>query len=242
MKNRNKFVVEVTTMENFAEIVKSIVESYYGDDYSVIVHPVPRNNDLPRTGLVIKHGGTNISPIIYLDEYYKRYAKGESLVALCKEIIATYEKIKMSTDFDMSMIVNFKKVQETICLRLVNAKMNQELLQNVPHLMFHDLAMVFYILLSKDGRELATITVQNNYLDVWGVGVEEVYQYAIRNTKHYFDIIVTPVFDMIMREFLGDMNDETARELYELLGSDKGSQISSIVEETLGGYQAEEKM
>lgn len=218
----NEFLVEVTTMELFEEMVKGVMRLHYGEDYNVATYPVPKNNGTFKTGLVIMDNQVNITPTIYLDGFYTRFAQGEPMDALCEEIIELYEENRLVADFDMSMVRCFDRVQNVICLRLVNAKMNKELLKNVPHVLFHDLAIVFYILLARDSQELATIMIQNKFLDAWQVTIEELYQHAITNTKRWFDIAITPVLDMMLRTFAEDMTEEQKSELYGLLGADAG--------------------
>lgn len=218
----NEFSVEVTTMELFEEMVKGVMKLHYGEDYNVATYPVPKNNGTFKTGLVIMDNQVNITPTIYLDGFYTRFSQGEPMDTLCEEIIELYEENRLVADFDMSMVRCFDRVQDVICLRLVNAKMNKELLKNVPHVLFHDLAIVFYILLARDSHELATIMIQNKFLSIWQVTIEELYQRAICNTKRCFDIEVTPVFDMVLKAFAGDMTEKQKAELYALLGADAG--------------------
>lgn len=77
--NGGKFIMTNGTikgMEAFAGTVKSAMEAYYGDEYSVQVNTVVKNNDLHLTGLTILSKGSNIAPTIYLENYYQMYMDG----------------------------------------------------------------------------------------------------------------------------------------------------------------------
>ena len=208
MMNQRIFEVEVTTVESFAEVVRCIMEEYFGDGYSVTLMDVPKTNGLVLTGLVIKEDKVNIAPTIYLNGYYERFAGGASMETLCEDIIKTYLKARKTSDFDVKTLTSFECVKKDICFRLVNAKMNEELLESAPHVMLHDLAVVFYVLVSKDWGGVATILVRDKLQEIWGVSAEELYQIALSNTPKHFPVTVTCMTDILKERAVQRMGEE----------------------------------
>lgn len=208
MMNQRFFEVEVTTMESFAEVVRGIMEDYFGDGYSVTLMDVPKTNGLVLTGLVIKEDKVNISPTIYLDGYYEKFVEGASMETLCREIVAVYAKTRKTTDIDMRMLTSFESVKKDICFRFVNAKMNEELLESAPHIIWNDLAVIFYVLVSKDWGGVATILVRDELQEIWGVSEETLYQIALSNTPKHFPATVYSMADILKERVMQRMGEE----------------------------------
>lgn len=208
MMNERFFEMEVTTMEMFAEVVKCIMEDYFGDGYSVTLMDVPKTNGLVLTGLVIKEDKVNISPTIYLDGYYEKFTQGASMKKLCEEIIKIYLKARKTSDFDMKTLTSFARVKKNICFKVVNAKMNEEMLESVPHVIFHDLAVVFFVLLGKDWGGVATILVRKELQKIWDISTEELYQTGLSNTPKHLPVTVTTMSDIIRNRVEEKMGKE----------------------------------
>lgn len=208
MMNQRFFEVEVTTMESFAEVVRCIMEEYFGDGYSVSLMDVSKTNGLVLTGLVIKEDKVNIAPTIYLNGYYERFADGASMETLCEDIIKTYLKARKTSDFDVKTLTSFASVKKDICFKLVNAKMNEESLESVPHVILHDLAVVFYVLVSKDWGGVASILVRDELQEIWGVSAEELYQIALSNTPKHFPVTVTCMADILKERAVQRIGEE----------------------------------
>lgn len=85
------------------------------------------------------------------------------------------------------MISSFDSVKEKICFKLINAEKNQELLQDVPHIPFMDLAIVFYVLVGQSSNGNATALVRNSMMQLWGnPDVYDIYDLAKMNTQRLF--------------------------------------------------------
>lgn len=123
----------LTTMEAFAGTVKTAMQTYYGDDYRVTIQDLHKNNNLVLTGITILKKDCNIAPTIYLNQAYEQYQKGLTLSDICKEVIRLYEEYKAQKSVDISFVTDFSKVKSHICYKLINAKKNEELLEDVPH-------------------------------------------------------------------------------------------------------------
>lgn len=188
----------IETFEAFVVAVKEAVETICVS-CTVSVNEVTKNNGLMLTGITIKSEDTNIAPTIYINKMYEEHVAGTSIVELVNRIISIYEENRVHSDFDVSSITDFNKVQDKICFKLVNAERNKDLLKRVPYVPFHDLAVVFYILLSCEASGNATVTIKNDMLSTWGIDdINEIYELAKHNTARLLKATVSNMFDVLM--------------------------------------------
>ena len=207
----------ITTMEAFAGTVKSAMEVTYGEDCRVSVQEVKKNNGLVLTGLTILKKDCNIAPTIYLNQAFEQYQEGRTLESICREFIRVYEEHKVQTDFDVSAVTDFEKVQNRICYKLINAEKNEELLADAPHVMMEDLAVIFYILVSKDSEGTGTITIRNNMLSYWNVDTDTLYELALTNTQRIFRGSVQSMASVMTEILSHKLDEESAQEFYDMV-------------------------
>ena len=207
----------ITTMEAFAGTIKAAMEATYGEDYKVSVQEVKKNNGLVLTGLTILKKDCNIAPTIYLNQVFKQYQDGRSMESICRELIAVYEEHKVHTDFDVSAVTDFAKVQNRICYKLINAEKNEELLADAPHMMLEDLAVSFYILVSQDSDGTGTITIRNNMLSFWNIDTDTLYELALTNTQKIFRGSVQSMASVMTEILSHKLDEESAQEFYDMM-------------------------
>lgn len=207
----------ITTMEAFADTIKAAMEVTYGEDYRVSVQEVKKNNGLVLTGLTILKKDCNIAPTIYLNQVFEQYQEGRTMENICREIIGVYEEHKVHTDFDVSCVTDFAKVQNRICYKLVNAEKNEELLADAPHVMLEDLAVIFYILVSNDSNGTGTITIRNNMLSYWNVDADTLYELALTNTQRLFRGLVQSMASVMTEILSHKLDEECAEEFFDMM-------------------------
>lgn len=207
----------IGTMEVFAGVIKEAMEVNFGDGVRVTVQKVTKNNGMVLTGLTIMDKTSNLAPTIYLEPYFNDYNCGEPMKDICQRIQRVYEENKVTDDFDVSMVTDFSRAKNRICCKLINAERNAELLEEAPHVLIEDLAVVFYILATRDEFGTGTITVRNNIADMWGVTVQELYNLAMENTQRLFRGRVASMYS-VMTEILSDKLDaECCNEFFDMM-------------------------
>ena len=190
----------INTVDLFAEVVKAGLEEAH-PECSVVVHKVTKNNSLVLTGISIRSREVNLAPTIYMDGYYNDYKNGRPVMDIIAEIENIYNTYKLEHNFNVNSITDFNHVQGKICYKLVNKDKNKELLSDAPYIQFHDLAIVFYVVVSEDSNRTGTITVRNNLMEMWGnPDIKELYRIAKNNTQKRYK---GSVFNMI--EIMGDI-------------------------------------
>ena len=150
----------------FKEMVRENISNKMGSDYEVILEDVTKNNGVILTGVLIRMPGENISPTIYLNDYYEMFKRAEiSIHQIVARIIDIFNTSRPTIDFDIKRFMNYEYIKKKLVLKMVNTEKNRELLQEIPHVNYLDLSMIFQIILTIDGCEdNATITVTNQHV------------------------------------------------------------------------------
>lgn len=170
------------TYETFKAKLLAELTGHFPPDTSITIHPIPRNNHIETDGLTILESGFNITPTIYIQEYYEKLAQGLSFPEIFQQILAVYYKYRPVENIDASFFSDFSFVQTHVVYRLVHYERNRELLNQIPHIPFLDLAIIFYCLLSAEPTKNASILIKNNHMDFWETDAQTLYRLARKNT------------------------------------------------------------
>ena len=168
--------------QEFIQTIKEYVISKLDASQKVIIQPVVKNNGTVYDGLIVIDPILNISPTIYLNPYYHHYLEGISMEDICEDILDTYKENLPTENFDISLFKDFSKAKDHIIMKLVNYERNQELLQDIPHARYHDLAIIYVVAVCDFMNEFATILIHNEHLDFWNISSEDLYSIAMTNT------------------------------------------------------------
>lgn len=206
--------------QEFTENIVKLLEQKMGDNYTITTTKVLKNNDIHLTGIIIMKKGASICPTIYLEEPYRQYQDGISLQEIIGKIVELYKKHILDIDLDMKFFYDFSQVEESIFHKVINHDKNKELLTDVPHFRWHDLAIVFYYTMEESVFEKASILLHNSHLDMWGKSAEEIYQVAQRNMKQGMPELLLPM-NKLLEEMVGVKMEESGMHLYVLTNKEK---------------------
>ena len=177
----------------FTDSITQLLQEKMGEDCTITVTKVLKNNDISLTGVVIMEESDSISPTIYLEEPYRQYQGGASLEEIVEDITAVYDKHAHNINLDMDFFRQYAAVEERIYHKVVNYEKNRKLLDDVPYFRWHDLAVIFYYAMEEAAFGRASILIHNNHLDMWGQPAEAVYRTACRNMKQHMPDLVLPM-------------------------------------------------
>lgn len=171
--------------ETFLQAVCEEVNGALSPDESVVLQSFLRVNDTTHYALVYHAEGSSACPIIYLEDYYKDYQNAADSTTALRDITAsilhTLQQYKSPTNIQ-EQLFPFDAVKDRICFRLIQEKTNQSLLKELPHLIYLDFAIIFYVPLEIDGKEEATTLIRHPLLSLWNISPETLFQHAIYNT------------------------------------------------------------
>ena len=102
---------------NYCQFIRAVeqkVEEGVKGQVSVAVHTSIKNNGVRKYGLILTQPGINISPTIYLEEYYQQYKRGDSLENIAGNILRLYGEIRFERSWEGEYIKEYKRstVQE----------------------------------------------------------------------------------------------------------------------------------
>lgn len=210
------------------------------------IQRIKKNNGLELDGLTILEEGMNVSPTIYLNGFFEEYLE-KGVHAVAEKIIAVYERNKPKQPLDISFFTDMKKVGPKIKWKIINYQKNGNLLKEVPHVKFLDLAVVFIVVLESGHEEgVATILIHHHHLGFWGMSTEELYNLALENTVNDYEII--PMSDIVQEimdvgsvgNFLaGERMEMSVLSSYSKLHGASGMLHSSILKRYMRENQVE---
>ncbi len=195
------------TYQTFKQQIRQSLQDAFGSDVSIILQDILKNNNTHLDGLTVLTPGCNISPTIYLNDYFHAYENGRPISDICTEIRDIYQQNKPAHSVDISFFTCYEKVQSRIIFKLINYERNKALLTDVPHFRFLDLAIVFNCLIGIDPDDISqsfseekiscspsasgsstTILIHNHHLSFWNITKDDLYALACKNTpdlQHY---------------------------------------------------------
>ena len=189
--------------QDFYRYIKSHIGQYIPDLESVEIEPVRKNNGTFLDGFMGKQAGSNVSPVIYLEQYYEKVAKGEFTMDEAVAEIANTYKSHCTTEYNDigKSFVNFDFVRDKIIMKCLNIERNEELLQQVPHTEKEDLAFVYNVCLDANRDGQANILIRNEHMKWWDVTAEEIHELAVENSKRILPVTVRSMNNVIKAEF-----------------------------------------
>ena len=121
---------------NYNEFVQAVLKHFteqLGDEYTVSVNEVMKNNHVQMNGILMKKKGQKVTPNIYLNSFYEQYIEEDDLNLVLQNIWNTYQEALdnfNSDDFDFNL--EWENQKDSVIYRLVNYEENKEKLSCIP--------------------------------------------------------------------------------------------------------------
>ncbi len=172
--------------KEFLAVTKEELMKRFEEGTEIRLQEVRKNNNVLLQGVLIQKAGSNISPTIYLNAFYDMYKKGMSMEEIVTRIMNAYEQGEVKNNIDMDFFRDFERVKDRIVYRLINAEKNWELLEEIPHILFLDLAICFYYAFYSDELGEGMILIYNSHMEMWGINHQMLMSLAQENTPKLF--------------------------------------------------------
>lgn len=185
----------------FKQKVMAGVQEFLGEEVKIEENRVTKNNGVILDGISIMKAGINISPTIYLNDFYEEYKSGEAFGSIVSQIAKVYDETQVGESMDMKFFLDYSKVKGKIVFRLVNYEKNREQLQKMPHIPYLDLAVVFSCMVMNDRIGSASIQIMNSHCGMWEVTEKQLYEAAMRNTPKYLRARITGMDELLKSIF-----------------------------------------
>ena len=211
----------------FCEEVRRKVAEKTGHKTKII--DVLKNNNLTLKALSIIEEKSNVSPQIYLEDFYDKFINsvtGIDIDDIAESVISFYEKHRVESvtgDF----FYNFEDLRNNIHYKIINADANKTLLDSVPNDKFLDLAKVYVVNVNLPGIGLGNILINNKHLEIWQVTVNDLEMAAFENLQNeeiLFQSLNDMVSSIVLENEIGDFDIDCLDEngfMYVLSNKDK---------------------
>ncbi|MEE0955660.1 MAG: DUF5688 family protein [Eubacterium sp.] len=191
----------------FKNMLINNLEHELGSGVEISGITMRKNNGVMREGVSIKRKGMEIAPSIYIDDLYEQFKQGVSIRHLTRLVLLQYGSLNEDKVLAASFEENYEKISEHVYCKLINYKMNEEFLKEVPYQRWQDLAAVFYY--QPDCMELEdmAVMIRNEFLDIWSVPASRVASDAWYNSVSKYPPVfrrLTDVIDEMMYEEVGE--------------------------------------
>lgn len=193
--------------QQFIVAIKEKVALLLGDGMNLQLHTTLKNNGHERIGLTISDEHINISPTIYLEEYYNLFTDGFSIEYIVDSILDVYREVKFDHAWNVHTIKDFSVMQSKIAYKVIHAEKNKALLENMPHTSYLDFAVVFYILFEADKSGTATIPITHELLSLWNTTITELQRIAFANAPKLLPVNFSPM-QAVINELMGNVFTE----------------------------------
>lgn len=166
-----------------AEMIAKKVEERLEETSCSVVEKFKINGE-KAIGISVNRIDYKAAPVIYLDE-----AMEELTEKMADMIVEKYEEIPKE---DLEMIektgrITREKVIDNVVFRIINANQNVNLLADVPHFEFLNLAVIYSVPLGIDFRGMHTsFKVTNEIASQMKISDRELYEAALNNALSYY--------------------------------------------------------
>ncbi|MFI3208179.1 MAG: DUF5688 family protein [Eubacteriales bacterium] len=213
--------------KEFVCAIQRDVNVLVGKDMRVELHTAIKNNGKERVALIIRDEAVNITPSIYLEEYFEQLQEGRTIRDIVEAIIELYDQIKLYKSIDVDVYDDYSKVRSMLACKIINLEKNKKLLEDTPYKKILDLAIVFYLLADAGPYGSSTMLIKKEHIDQWNVSLEELSKDAMRNVEK-----ILPFQFQTMTSVVCEILDEKARE--ELEGREERMYVLSNARRCLG--------
>ena len=193
----------------FMEIVKDKVLDVLRERDSTlnaIIEKVTKSNGVLYSGLSFR-GKDSVQPVIYLDDFYKRFEAGTNIDDIVNQVVEIYIS-NLINDIDIGEITDFESVKDRIVVAIYNTEANEEKLSNIPHKAYKDLSIYYRVDIPLNEKEgMGSMIVNDHILKLWDIGMDELDNIAWLNTRRMYPSKLMSMFE-ILQELCGSEMDE----------------------------------
>lgn len=187
--------------QEFYEQIKQVVEELVGQDYHVSLSQIEKVGFGQLNVLFIRKEEQLMMPIIYLQDYYIRFQRGEEIQTLARDIVTKYAQKskyqeKIVEDFDF--LNQKEQIKQRIFFRCVST---EQVPSSIPYREVLDFSIVYGILVSYNKNSTTFITITEDIKNRYSWTEEELFQLSMENTCRLFPEQMQSMVEILSREF-----------------------------------------
>ena len=180
----------VKDADDIAEILKTVLQQIYENtDVEITImdmNQTQKNSSNKAIVMTPEEPEGKLVPLFYAEEMYSAYKNGMDIEEILKEMISAYEKSAANDRNNVTNIsetlLDFNKAKQGIHHRLVNKNAKKEMLQEIPHRIWNDLAIMYYCEINKNGQQYEAV-ISHELMNQWNITENELFEIAETNAK-----------------------------------------------------------
>lgn len=158
---------------------------------SVSSHICVKNNDTEVYGISINFNPEKVSPVFYVGRFYDDYCRKKLTVdETVDSILASYKALEAERAEHSDVSLNFEDCSDRIVYRLVSLKKNKKYLEDIPHVIWLDLAIIFTVVYKQSDSGLESIKINYELMDSWEKNTSDLFELAKINTPRLFPAVI----------------------------------------------------
>lgn len=215
---------------------EEVVAAMAAEGYKVLESSSLGVNVVKR-GLQLKEMNSKEAPSLAVDvsfdEYFSIWQREGIGIVVCRLLEVMKESAFSKPEERQKILASAVGVREEdsllqgVFLQVINAEKNGELLRQVPHRLWHDLAVIYrYVVLADDN--IGSIIVKKNMLPA-GLDEEMLYAAAYVNTKERFPFVVKPLMEIVSQMDEEELEQECCEAPMLMLSNSCGINGASVL-------------
>lgn len=149
----------------------------------VTIETIIKNNGKKLSALSIKEEDTSIVPTIYLEYHYQDYVNGKAMEECIEDMLLIYDRFHLPKGMMFDLPLDYEDTKRSIVAKLVNYRMNEELLRDIPYFRYGDLAVTFAISVHSEEMGTGLIRITRDLMKDWNVDEEELLECSLENMQ-----------------------------------------------------------
>ncbi len=177
--------------EEFAMEVNDRIKPYLSEEIrnagELKVHKQLKVNDMMLYGIRVDRAAMLPSPVIYLEEFYESYQKGQPMELVLSEIADTFDEAWKKNPVIGEFSLTPDEVEKRVVCRIVSIKMNQNLLRDMKHTPIgNGYALTYHIEITDE----ASIPLTRELARMEGLDMRLIHEAAVENTKNKYPAVL----------------------------------------------------
>mgnify|MGYP003298337860 CR=1 FL=1 len=117
--------LEAMDLSLFTKEIILHVQSRMGEHFHISSTTVKKNNGIILTGIIIREKDSNLSPTIYLNEFFSCYQNGMDLQQIADRICDAYQSNDIGSNVDLSGFINYETAKRMHGVELIDISIDK---------------------------------------------------------------------------------------------------------------------
>lgn len=204
--------------QQIAKDVQNKIEAAGFQGYSYEIKNDIKKNNRTVCGLYI--GKNNAGAILPLDDPYENYTDGISYDMLLDAIVKQLTGVLANADLKQKAqdISNYETARRGLLVTLIGVKGNEGLLDECPHRLIEDMAIVYRIM-TESVLPNSSVLIRYSLMEKWGISEEQLYEDAMQNSVENFPAKSKGLLETLREFALNNFSDIKENEAYVVSSS-----------------------